>query len=335
MENGETRVGSSGERKLKELAPGVVDETKEPTLDVAIEMALGTPPNLAQIEAEGVGHGEEKPEQANEFIEKLHRIQPDIDAFLVDVDARFTETEQFTIREALRLMIKIHIEQPDRSDTEIPFIGHPLAVAHNALRIARDHEDAFYICMAGLLHDSVEDQSKWLTLEKQIAAVHQWYDKPREEVEKEIERHGALGAIERVFDRRVRLLVEALTSPLTTEQSLENTADKNAQYFEYIQNIFYNQDASPSVIKWADLKENALTIGLVRERANEAAELGDTVKAERLERFHEKLKRKYKPVLEAVLTFFENLTDGYHPLFTEKEQAIQDIQLVLEHEYYA
>ena len=126
-----------------------------------------------------------------------------------------------------------------------------------------------------------------------------------------------------------------ITSPLTTEQSLENAADKNAQYFEYIQHIFYNQDASPSVIKWADLKQNALTIGLVRERAKRAASAGEVAEAQRLEKFYEKLKVKYKPVLETVLVFFENLTDGYHPLYAEKEKAMQDIQLVLEHEYYA
>lgn len=335
MENGEIKAESGDERKLKELAPDVVSKTKEPILDVAIEMALGMVPNLAETEAEGIGHGEEKPDQANEFIEKLHRIQPELNAFLEDVDAQFTKAEQSAIREALRLMIKIHIEQPDRADTGIPFIGHPLAVAHDALRMAREHEDVFYICMAGLLHDSVEDQSKWLALEKRIAAVHQWYDKPREEVEQEIERHGALGAIERVFDRRVRLLVEAVTSPLTTEESLEGAVDKNAQYFDYVQSIFYNQDTSPSVVKWADLKQNALTIGLVRERAQLARVSGNVVTAQQFEKFYTKLKAKYKPVLEATLVFFENLTDGYHPLYSEKEHAVQDIQLVLEREYYA
>jgi len=308
-----------------EVAQEVLEETNEPAFDIAIDMALGYVPSAAELSTlEG------STEQEIGFIEKLHRIQPEIDAFLATMYTRFKDdTEQENIRAALSLMIKLHIEQGDRSDTGIPFIGHPLAVAHDALNIMGDNEDTFYVCMAALLHDAVEDQSRLLALEKKFAVEHRFKEGEREEME----RAGAVGGLEWLFDRRVAFLVTSLTSPIKVED-LESE-EKNKRYYEYVSGIFSNIDSSPSVVKWADLKQNALTIGLIRQKAEDARREGDSVVAQKLENTYGKLKKKYRPVLTMVKAFFERLTDTQHPLYIFRDEALAAINQTFATEYAA
>lgn len=316
-----------GGKKLLEIAPKMTRETKEPAFDLAIEIAISN--HEPTEEEKDVINLSTKQEEG--FIEKLVCIKKEIQSFLFEVDERFEKGRgnRAQIREALRLMLKVHIDQLERADTGLPFISHPLAVARDTLSsINESDEDARNMCIAALLHDSIEDQAVLLKLEKGIAATHGW----KEKMPEEIERDGAIGGIEWLFDRRVRFLVESLTSPLKLNNSLTQE-EKNQTYRNYIESIFINQDSSPSVIKWADLKQNALTIGLIRRRAEEMREEGNIELAEKLEGVYKKLKEKYKPVLEAVRKFFNDLTDEYHPLFVQRESIVNSIEEVLRIEY--
>ncbi|QSH39301.1 hypothetical protein JXR01_03295 [Candidatus Kaiserbacteria bacterium] len=317
-----------GGKKLSNIAPEVVKKTEEPAFDVAIEIALGHEPTIAEIETM-----DNPSEQDAQFAEKVVRIKDDIQAFLHAVDTRFEKGKGYRakIREALRLMLKAHIEQSDRADTGLPFIAHPLSVAHDALHMMADEKDdaeAQYVCIAALLHDSVEDQARLLALEKKLAASQGWKNK----VPEEIERDGAFGGLEWLFDRRVRFLVQSLTSPLKESDDM-SPEERNKQYQRYIESIFINQDSTPSVIKWADLKQNALTIGLIRERAERTRDEGQTEFAEKLEGTYKKLRMKYEPVLEAVKKFFRELSDQHHPLYSEREDIVYSIDEVLKKEY--
>ncbi|MAJ97375.1 MAG: hypothetical protein CMI56_02040 [Parcubacteria group bacterium] len=315
-------------KKLSNIAPEVVKKTEEPAFDVAIEIALGHEPTIAEIETI-----DNPSEQDAQFAEKIARIKDDIQAFLHTVETRFEKGKGYRakIREALRLMLKAHIEQPDRADTGLPFIIHPLSVAHDALHMMADEKDdaeAQYVCIAALLHDSVEDQARLLALEKKLIALQGGNSK----VPEEIERDGAFGGLEWLFDRRVRFLVQSLTSPLKESDDM-SPEERNKQYQRYIESIFINQDHAPSVIKWADLKQNALTIGLIRERAELIRHEGDEKFAGKLDGTYRKLRTKYKPVLEAVQKFFQDFSDQHHPLYSERESIIYSINEVLEKEY--
>lgn len=319
-------------KKLKDIAPEVVEDTDAPVLDIAIEIALGHIPNAAEIEAL-----DNPSEQDAQFAEKIVRINDEIQAFLDTVDTRIEagKGNRAQIREALRLMLKVHIEQSDRADTGLPFISHPIAVARDTLTMCEgDDDEKRDMCIAALLHDSIEDQSRLLALEEELDVERGHGDKKKDKKIRDeiLHREGAIGGIEWLFGRRVRFLVESLTSPLKLDDGL-TPEEKNKIYRNYIEGIFINQDSSPSVIKWADLKQNALTIGLIRERAEKMREEGNIEFAEKLEGTYQKLRTKYKPVLEAVKTFFNNLTDEHHPLFKKKDGIVASIEEVLHTEY--
>ena len=151
-----------GGKKLPEIAPEVTKETKEPAFDLAIEVALGYEPTVEERKLL-----ETATDQESLFIERLERTQEDIDAFFNKVEARFDAGKGHPkkIRMALQVMLKIHADQEDRKDTGKSFLSHPIAVASRVLDMTTrytDFDELADLCVAALLHDSIEDQARLL-----------------------------------------------------------------------------------------------------------------------------------------------------------------------------
>ncbi len=340
---------AEGGRRIDTFAPKVVLHTEEPLLDASIELLVTGTPHTDELDAALMHAGGDEPK----FVSRIERARPSIEQFIARIEARFEKGRGYRagIRDALRFMLKLHADQGDRYDSGEPFVTHPLAVATDTLRMMGKREDAWHACIAALLHDSVEDHARWIKLERQLLLddseeSHVPYEIPQEEETEEEqrqrikkrERAEALAGLQALFDARIRYLVNRVSTPLK-EAEYENLSqnEKNAIYTRFIEKIFAEEDGDvvPAVIKWADLKQNALTIGHIRERARLLREQGADNKAEELERFYEKVKVKYAPALEVVRQFFVELTNGEHPLFAEKERALTDLRAVLTKEYDA
>ena len=229
------------------------------------------------------------------------------------------------IRNALALMLKLHVHQRDRIDSGQPFISHPLAVATRVLE-TYDGPGRSQVVAAALLHDSIEDQARLLALEKELAARA---DFPHVSPE-EIEREGALYGIGHLFGLHTQVLVRALTNPrLLGERALQGEHHK--AYEAYISDIFFSETlpSAVAVIKWADLQENALTIGAIADNAEAATTAPEQ---ERYWRVYAKLRDKYRPALLIVRDFFTEVAEA-HPLYAERERAIADIDTALTEHY--
>ena len=328
IENGNSGNNEETGRRIEQVASRVVEETKEPTFDLLIAIALGHVPSVAEIDSLNTISNQER-----DFAERLQRTQEYIDAFLKQIESRFQagRGHRARIREALSLMLKMHADQNDRADTALPFLAHPIAVANDVLDMVKesvDDDEARDLCIAALLHDSVEDQSRLLAYERRLASLR------NVRTPEALERSDALGGLGWLFGARVLSLVQKVTTPLAGIRDASRE-EKNVQYQKYIRAVFNDQDAGPAVIKWADLKQNALTIHLIRKRAEEARAKGDDEEADRLLGFYNKLKVKYEPALEEVQVFFQDITFRQHPLYSEQEHALEEIQQALEGEYAA
>ena len=107
---------------------------------------------------------------------------------------------------------------------------------------------------------------------------------------------------------------------------------KNALYLEYIKGIFLNEhEQIASVVKWADLQENAFIKDLF-DKAHMERQAGHTEKYEEAIQLYFKLKGKYEPALRFVRDFFEKIP-AEHPLFSQREVAIEKIDDALANQY--
>jgi len=316
--------GNGGNIKIDEIAPEVVNDTDETVTDAYINQML----LHKELDEEVVTHLGDHRGKCAERIDRLDMVSPEVEAFLEHVSVRFQgdERAQRRIREALSLMLKVHINQGNRIASGMPFVAHPIAVAERVLDMY-EGEDASFVCVAALLHDSIEDQSRLLDLEKKMA-----HDEKYNVSEAVIMREGALNSLGHFFGMRSMSLIGRLTSPEVLKTDMPQD-EKNEIYKEYVSLIFNNNlhDPATAVIKWADLQENAF-IGDLYERAQKAKEAGDEEGYELAIGFYHKLKVKYHPVLLMVREFFENVEET-HPLFKQREAAMKKIDDALENQY--
>lgn len=311
-------------RPVSEIAPEVSSETDEIVTDAFIDELLLHREANQQV----LALLEDVSGPCRDRLARIELISPFIDEFLTTVDDTFQEGEggRRMIREALALSLKVHINQADRVATQLPFAGHPISVAQRVLETYKG-PDLAHVVSAALLHDSVEDQSRLLKLEKKIGTK-------KGISAKQLEREGALHGLGHIFGPRVQLLVQSVTSPhiLKTDISQQR---KNEVYKEYVQDIFSYESisAASAVIKWADLQENALTLDELRERVLFEELNENDEAAQKAQILYTKLREKYEPVLRIVSEFFEHLTDENHPLFSQKDEALSSISSALEYEY--
>ncbi|MBL4644687.1 MAG: hypothetical protein JKX80_02355 [Candidatus Pacebacteria bacterium] len=312
-------------RKINEIVPEVAEETKERVTDAYIELMLARGEDTTHTADFLRKHESE----CGERIARLESVSSQVDAFLNHVEEKFAgkdSAEHRRIKEALSLMLKLHINQGDRVANGMPFVAHPLAVAERVLDTYTG-ADASFVVVAALLHDSIEDQSRLLALEAKLARSEK-YDVS----EKSIERDGALTSLGHFFGMRSMTLVSILTSPKILETNIPQER-KNEIYTRYVSSIFKNDldEHAAAVIKWADLQENAFIGDLYERFLSEEAD-GNEEEAHRVLNFYHSMREKYKPVLEMVREFFENV-DEEHPLYQQRDDAITNITDVLENQY--
>lgn len=329
-----------GDREITSLAPEVVRETDEEFTDEFITELLGhRDVNSGTLLALKAGASA----TCKERIEKLEAVNEDIGEFLELVNERFPGNgepdilgvaveqpkDRARVREALALMLKVHINQPNRVENDEPFISHPLRVATEVLKTYKGNAVS-QVVAAALLHDSIEDQSRLLALEKGL--LPEWSAR-RMRTAKQVEMDEALHGIGLLFGLHVQYLINSLTSPRTLKEKVA-TGIKNSLYENYIRKIFSEDSLSPasSVIKWADLKENALTIGGIYKRAQGELEAGNQEEHDRLLATYKKLEAKYRPALKLVRNFFETVPED-HPLYEQREEAIVQINEALATQY--
>jgi len=326
MESADTTGNDKAPRRITEMTPAITEETDEAITDAYIdEMVLHVEANPEVFDLLNAASGE-----CRERLEKLDIIREELTGFLNAVEARFEDGmgERQRVKEALALMLKLHINQSDRVASGLPAVAHPLAVAAQTLAMY-NYADASYVIAAALLHDSIEDQSRLLTLEKRL--VQEKGGKLVTQIFQE--REGALNGLGYLFGYRVQVLVESLTSPELLKDDAVAQEKKNEVYRAYVDQIFNDSTgtSAAAVIKWADLQENAF-IGDLFAGAAQARERGDTHAAERIMDLYIKLKGKYEPVLRHVRDFFTIVTPQ-HPLYAQREEAIAKIEDALANQY--
>ncbi len=268
-------------------------------------------------------------------ISRLYYTEDKIEYFLQKVKERLTQDEQETIKEALALMLKIHIDQSDRADGSGPYITHPIKVA---LGVLESYKGGHLVdtVVAALLHDAVEDQSALLQLlhisEKEVDV----------DGSKSSLNSNALRGLEEKFGPDVVELVRMLSYgvDVVDEDFLED------DYIDYVRSIVNNiENYRPEAfaIKWQDARENMLKVGELWRRSRYLIEVAHTTQparakelegdAERVEQLYKKLRDKYEPVLKEVfLPAFENMSKE-HVLYSLREDAIKEIKTALEEEY--
>ncbi|GEM_PF-1442695 len=328
-----------GDRKIRDLVPEVAKETDEKVTDELIdELLLHRQMNSSRLE-----ELKQRSTGCAERVKKLESTFSLIDAFLALVEERFpvehddgksavtngVRTDRVRIREALALMLKIHINQPNRIESGDPFISHPLKVAHEVLETYKGNAVS-HVTAAALLHDSIEDQSRLLSLERGM--MPEWHPRRIQNV-REAERDEALRGLGLLFGLHTQLLVNSLTSPAALKTSIAQH-EKNVVYENYIRRIFTSETIprAVSAIKWADLKENALTIGGIYKKGKEALAMGNQEEGDYLMGMYKKLNSKYQPILQITRDFFENVAED-HPLYEQREQAIVRIDNTIASQY--
>ncbi|MDP2650258.1 MAG: hypothetical protein Q8P16_01715 [bacterium] len=275
-------------------------------------------------------HSENKHmEQAARRVEKLGRVAKEVDKFRAEVFQQYEgKKDREEIIEALKLMLLVHIDHRDRSDTGLPAVSHPLKVARMVLEYARGMLHSVDVVVSALLHDTIEDEARMLHLERELGFSKRAGSESKD-------RSAGLRTIEDLFGPGAKNLIAGLSGPIRTGNPSEE--EKHKAYFAYIKEIFEDTDnPARAVIKWADLQDNALTVGLIKERAEVAKNSEDPAivkDAPVISEFYHSRVKKYKRVLEKiVLPFFEKISEN-HPLFAQKDTAISRIKEVLKTYY--
>ncbi len=162
---------------------------------------------------------------------RLQKVAERVEFFKNLVVEHFTEPEQVKIKEALQLMLDLHVMQSDRPGGE-PYISHPLKVANDVVEKFRIL-DVDLVTMA-LMHDAVEDQAKKL-------AKMSGQEGERKEA--------ALQEVENRFGARVRMAVDGLSNP-----EVASDADEYLAYREHVAKVIQNPDVC--VVKLSDFMCN-------------------------------------------------------------------------------
>jgi (p)ppGpp synthase/HD superfamily hydrolase len=152
---------------------------------------------------------------------------------LAHANASFSAEDVDRVRTGLTWMLELHLPQADRPDG--PYVFHTIRVATNVHRWSSGTAPAD-VLIAGMLHDSLEDQPQALAQRGPGTAQQ---------------------ALEATFGTEVLRLVESLTNP-TLPPGLSR-AEKNEHYVGHVIELLERDDWS-SVIKAADLWTNALSL---------------------------------------------------------------------------
>jgi hypothetical protein len=308
----------------------ITKHTKQGYTSLLIEYLLGAEDVDEETILSNLG---EQDKETKLRISRLYYADKFIEPFLQKINTVLSDEDQQGVKEALALMLKIHIDQPDRVDGSGPYITHPLKVALGILESYRGDHLADTV-IAALLHDSVEDQAHLVEL-LHITDVGTGASDSQE--------FFALNGIEVKFGPDVAELVRMLSN----DNDVTREDFSNTDYLEFVRGIVEtteNHGPEAFAIKWQDARENMLRVGDLWRRAKHLRdEVAPTVQesrklelydmADNAEKLYKKLKVKYEPVLRDVfLPAFKEMSSE-HLLYSLKDQAIQEIEQALEQEY--
>ncbi len=151
------------------------------------------------------------------------------------------------INKALKLAMELHTGQKPRTDG--PYWQHILRVnviIEQELEI-KDQE----IIIAGILHDTIEDQLS------KILDLYCHDDKNFSD------RKRALKYFEKEFGQRVARILDGVTN-LEVLDILDNHKERNLEYVKHIEEVIADPDVF--LVKLADFMDNGLKIGGVEDR---------------------------------------------------------------------
>jgi len=253
---------------------------------------------------------------------RREKMEAEIQHFRHRVGEKFPQADAAKIIEALDFMLKIHLPQKDRVDGR-PFASHPLAVAAKVMELSDNPE----LAVAALTHDTVEDQSDRVFVERinrkypDRDFVHLKIDETAREKYKDIFKTWSLREIKDKFGDQVKYYVENLTNhdfnSLAEDMGLsgdKKTDFINKLYAEHVEDLL--NDPELFTLKLADLSTNINLRSLDQNGAK-----------------YQKLKRKYKSVIETILEKLKNLETN-HLLYAKKDGITSELEKVY-HEQYA
>jgi len=252
---------------------------------------------------------------------RREKLEQEIANFKQKVTEKFPEEEQAKILEALEFMLKIHLPQKDRADGR-PFASHPLAVAEKVMDLSNNPE----LVISALIHDSVEDQPDYIFVERVNRkhfgqnSLHFEIDETAKEKYHDIFVSWSFKEIKDRFGDQIKYYIENMTNhdfdSLAESLLLEGDrkqAFTDKLYAEHVENIINDPDLF--ILKLADLSTN---INLHSLDPNGTK--------------YQRLKRKYKSVIEAILIKLQNISSD-HPLFNKKDEVITDLNEIYLEQY--
>lgn len=248
-------------------------------------------------------------------------LEKEVNNFKALAQEKFSGPELKQVLSALDFMLKIHLPQSDRVDGK-PFASHPLAVAEKVINLDPDPE---LVC-AALLHDGVEDQCDQIFASRVNRKFPQknflqFKVSPEAKAKhREIFKDWSFKEIKERFGEQVEYYVENMTNHdyygLADDLGLygEEKADLvNRLYSEHVEMVL--DDPKLFTLKLADLSVN-IDLHSLPEGSEKQL----------------KLKRKYKSVIEMVISKLENINEQ-HPLFKQRDQVTEELKNIYKEQY--
>ncbi len=252
---------------------------------------------------------------------RREKIEQEIEAFRAKIAEKFSGESLAKIAEALDFMLKIHLPQKDRVDGQ-PFASHPLAVAEKVMELSDNPE----LVAAALIHDGVEDQPDRIFVERLNRKypdrdfIHLDIDDRIKEKHRDVFKRWSFREIKDRFGDKIEHYVDHMTNhdfnSLAEDYGLTGEKKQdfiNRMYAEHVEEIM--SDPELFTLKLADLSVNIDLHSL-------------DPKSEK----YQKLKRKYKSVIEAVLEKLKSLEPG-HPIFEKKDAVAAELAAIYQEQY--
>lgn len=347
------RTNARALRNVSDLAPGFEQAHEDKLLDEYLDEFLSTGV-FPDTSLERWATTERK---THERILKLFKLEHNDEsrAFCTElrnkIHTHFSGEEQTLLLEAMKYVLRVHIDDKDRIDTGLPGVSHQLKVSLNVLDVLLvrnpDYKQNASILAAAMLHDIVEDHTRLLLLEKKNLMLLRGKLRidgskvipndasPTDMVIALLESEGGIaGKPNRVLGHLIRALTLDRASLLTTWDGLtrddaidaiteleRKSSDPEVQkrkddkkrelYVRYGQDTITDPSLlgeAASLIKIKDWEDNALTIGLIRERYRVLSLRGDEASQEealKLRDTYNKMQLKYRPMLEDAVSLLE------------------------------
>lgn len=177
----ESEIPAGGERirLLRELTPGFSAHHPDKIFDSQLDtfFSQGEFPTVSEESLAALDAVER--EETTQRLERLKRLEHNNEGRRFCSELRDGIKTHFAVGqgqrillEALKFMIRVHIDDGDRVDSQLPGVSHQLKVAKNVLDVLATHGplDRYgaTVLAAAMFHDIVEDHNRLLLLEHDL-----------------------------------------------------------------------------------------------------------------------------------------------------------------------